>query len=236
MPVDRFFIDQEFSQGQTLEITEKEFHHLARVVRKEPGDRIELVNGRGALAQGVIEKIGKRSCLVDTQDVAYQPRPKFNLILAQGMTRTQKLDDIIEKGTELGVSEFWIFPGKLSEKKVLTDNQISRLKQITISALKQCGRLWLPKILQKKALIDWKSPDIPFYFGDLNPEAPKLVSLFHPSTEALFCVGPESGFSPGEIEQLRLLGACGVSLNTNTLRAETAAITAVGILASLAEF
>jgi len=236
MPVDRFYTDQELSLNAIVEISDKEFHHMTRVLRKEVGDPLELVNGLGYLAQCRIDSIAKRSCSVLIEDIAHFSEPKTEIILAQAFTRPQKLDDIIEKGTEIGVSQFWLFPGKLSEKKALTENQMSRLNHITTSALKQSGRLWLPEIHLKAPLVKWTPPDCPFYFGDVSPEAPKLPTLLNPSSRVLFCVGPESGFDQGEIEQLRLLGGCGVSLNANTLRTETAAIVAVGILAALAEF
>jgi len=130
------------------------------------------------------------------------------------------------------VTEFWLFPGKLSERKSPSESQLKRLHQVTISALKQCGRLWLPKIVEMEGLLRWKPPSFPLYFGDLNPSAPCLSSLLSPAPIIGFCVGPEKGFDPGEVEQLKLIGGCGVKLNPNILRAETAAIVGIGIIAS----
>jgi len=236
MPVDRFFCDKPLSPKEGVDIGDKEFHHMARVLRKEAGDAVEIVNGRGALAKGRIESVGKRFCRILIEDVILGSKPKTDIILAQALTRQQKLDDIIEKGTELGVSQFWLFPGLRSEKKTLTENQRSRLSQITKSALKQCGRLWLPEIQLKSPLAQWTPQDFPIYFGDISPNAPSLTALFTQAPRVLFCIGPESGFDNGEIDKLRLLGGQGVSLSPNILRAETAAIVSVGILSALAEF
>src|SRR5258708_13297326 len=69
------------------------------------------------------------------------------IILAQGLPRMNHLEWIVEKGTELGVSAFWLFPGLLSEKVALSDNQHTRLQHLILAATNQCGRLTLPELV-----------------------------------------------------------------------------------------
>ncbi|NGX46210.1 MAG: hypothetical protein K940chlam2_01396, partial [Chlamydiae bacterium] len=101
------------------------------------------------------------------------------------------------------------------------------LKAITISAIKQCGRLDLPEILVKPTLSKWEELSHPAYFGDISPEAPTLQKTWQKSDSCYFFIGPESGFSPDEITHLRRLHAHGVTLHHNILRAETASIVAL---------
>ncbi|NGX57593.1 MAG: Ribosomal RNA small subunit methyltransferase E [Chlamydiae bacterium] len=231
MPAERFFYPDKLESKKTIELQDKEFHHLVRVMRAQIGDIVEFVNGQGALAQGRIESIQKRSLQITLIEVKTFSPPQQKIILAQAIPRPQKLDDIIEKGTELGVTHFWLFPGKLSERKELSQSQQNRLRAISISALKQCGRYWLPQTEIKAPLKKWSSLEMPFYFGDIRAQAPLFHSVWKKNDHTGFFVGPESGFHDNEIEVLESLGACGVKLNPNILRTETAAILAAGLIA-----
>ena len=121
------------------------------------------------------------------------------------------------------VTEFWLFPGEKSEKK--TVSHLQRLETIQINALKQCGRLFLPRITLKPPLDQWQQPPGSLFFGDLSPQAPLLKGPF--TSPITFFIGPEKGFSPTELATLSQFKAIGISLHHNILRAETAAITAL---------
>ena len=221
MPENRYFIDHELDQGDTLTLPKEELAHL-RVMRKLPGDAIELVNGRNLLAVATL----LTAETAQITSVTTQDPPKRQIILAQALLRPKNLDLVIEKGTELGATEFWLFPGEKGEKKELSDNQRSRLRHLTISALKQCGRLDLPSIVEKPPLTSWDIPSIPLLYGDPSSKTPLLAS-----GPVAVVIGPESGFSQAEITHLEELGAQGILLSSNTLRAETAALCAISKLA-----
>ncbi len=231
--IDRFFIDSPISEGASLEIRDKEFHHLANVMRVKQGDAVELINGQGVLAKAVVKEIQKKQAILSVASTRQYKKHSQEIILAQAFTRPQKLDFIIEKGTELGVTQFWLFPGKKSGKKEIKPAQLERLKILCISALKQCGRLWLPSLIIKPELEKWTRLEAPFYFGDIRKSAPFLQAVFKPDAKTGFFVGPESGFEKSEIEKFEILGAVGVKLNPNILRTETAAMTAAGLIVHL---
>ncbi len=231
--IDRFFIDRPLTEGASVEIRDKEFHHLANVMRVKPGDAVEIINGQGALAKAVVKEIQKKQAVLDIASAKQYEKPIKEIILAQAFPRPQKLDFIIEKGTELGITQFWLFPGKKSDRKEIKPAQLERLKILCISALKQCGRLWLPNLTIKPELEKWTRLEVPFYFGDIRESAPFLQAVWKPYAQSGFFVGPESGFENSETEKLEILGAQGVKLNLNVLRTETAAITATGLLAHL---
>ncbi len=221
MPADRFFTSQPLKSTLTLE--GEEFHHLSKVMRVRIGETLEIVNGQGELAEAQLISSDKNSCQLKI--IAHQtaPLPSHSLILALALTRPSSLEWTLEKGTELGVTEFWIFHGERSEKKEIAN--IQRLETIMINALKQCGRLYLPKIVLKPPLDQWEPPSGSLFFGDISPQAPLLKGPFEKTV--LFFIGPEKGFSSEETELLMKFKAHPISLHTNILRAETAAIAAL---------
>lgn len=230
MPAERFYIDADLQPFQELILQNQEFHHLARVMRAKVGDFIELVNGKGLLAQAKVLKIGKKEAYLEIGNLEKFPKPVQKLILAQGLPRGPKLDFILEKCTELGVTDFWLFPGELSERKEMSSNQLERSQGILIAAMKQCGRTWLPEIILKPPIREWKNVEFACFFGDVSSEAPFLSD---PIENAIFCVGPESGFSSHEEAHLIEMGAKGVKLNSNILRTDTAAMMGIGLLSFL---
>ncbi|NGX48225.1 MAG: Ribosomal RNA small subunit methyltransferase E [Chlamydiae bacterium] len=219
MPENRFFLDQPFEKDLTAKITGDELKHL-RVMRREMGDTIELVNGRNQLAHAKITSLDKDAATLILSEITTNPPPKQQLILAQALLKPKNLDFVIEKGTELGATAFWLFPGQRSEKKSLSPTQIQRCRHLAISALKQCGRLDLPEIREMPPLADWvEFPPGELFFGNLNSK-----NIFTPPEgDSTLFVGPEKGFSQEE-EDLLSKHAKGVRLHPYVLRAETAAL------------
>lgn len=224
MPQDRFFIPALFSSGQTLSLEDLEFHHLAHVMRIKENETIELVNGQGQLASATVLQMGKKNAQLKIDSLINEPKPTDRLILAQALPRLNRLDLILEKTTELGVTEIWLFPGKLSEKK---EYNPQRAEQILINAMKQSGRLFLPALRYFPSLEKCPIETIPFYFGDLSEGALPLKI----AAAGIF-IGPEKGFSENEIEWLKK-HAQGVKINRNVLRTDTAAIASIALLANL---
>ncbi len=222
MPHDRFYIDAPLEKEALLE--GEEFSHLTRVMRKKEGDMVELVNGKNVLATGTIKMIGKKQTSITVERLETIPPTLPPLTLVQALPKLAHLELILQKGTELGVSTFALYPSARSEKKELSKNQKERLHRILINAMKQCGRLDLPKLT-------WGFPSIKgdAYFGDLRSSAPPLSSVA--KLPATLIIGPEAGFTAEEVAHLDTL-AKGVRLGPYTLRTETAALSGVAILAS----
>lgn len=227
MPDNRFYTSEALENRTLISLEGDEMRHMAKVMRRAEGDRVELVNGQGALAIATIKGMSRNSAELLIEELSLEKRPERELILAQALPKLACLDLIIEKGTELGATAFWLFPGERSEKKELSPNQKKRLSLLAISALKQSGRLFLPSIEFKPPLTEWDKPSIPLFYG--APEGPRLERQ---EGGALFLVGPGGGLSDTEKSYLtETLGAKGKSLNPNILRAETAALCALSLLA-----
>ena len=231
MPENRFFTEEDLSTDKEISLSPSESRHL-KVMRAQNGQNIELVNGRGQLAQAKFLNISSNQALVQVTSVTEQALSQPNLILCQSIPRPKRLDFILEKGTELGMSEIWLFPAVRSEKKDFKDNQIERMKAITVAAMKQCGSLHLPKITILPHISKWKTFPENSFFGDIEEEAPVFqLSLEETQQEHIsFFIGPESGFDDREIALLREKGTKGVKLHPYILRTDTAPIVALSII------
>ena len=234
MPLHRYFLDQPFHEQDTLLLDHGELHHLVHVLRARVGDHVELVNGRCQLAKAHLIDITKDRAKLLLVQVSIEKKPTSALILAQALTRMPLLEWIVEKGTELGATAFWLFPGMLSEKKQLSETQITRLQNIAIASMKQCGRLDLPQIACKPPLLNWSPLLGTLFFGDLREESPLLwkVPLSPPLLSPIvLLIGCESGLHDRERAFLEeTLKAKGVRLHSHTLRAETASLTALSLI------
>ncbi len=211
----RFYTHERLSVGSAAELDSDELHHLIKVLRVRKGEKIELVNGKGQLATAHFDD----TILVET--VHSETRPEKKLILIQALPEKAHLEFILEKATEIGITEFWLFPAERSKIQEISDAYLARMKKITISAIKQCKRLHLPHIYPYHKISDLK--DLSFKLLLADP-AGKPYSSSKDSSEG-FVVGPESGFTPKEKMHFETIcKAIPTTLSPNVLRAETAAI------------
>ena len=228
MPADRFFINAELRVGTSVLLAGPEYHHLAHVMRLNLNEDVELVNGFGTLAAGRITELSNKGARIDLLSVKERAELIPRIFLAVPLMRASKLEWVVEKGTELGAAGFLFYPAKYSEKEDLSERQLERLHLLTVSALKQSGRLYLPSIESLPDMGSLFVKEALFLFGRLNandPISPTGLKL----AQVVFISGPEKGFSE---EELRLLEkkAKGVRLSPYVLRAETAPIAAASIL------
>jgi 16S rRNA (uracil1498-N3)-methyltransferase len=221
MPAERFYIDTELKGFVTL--TGAEHHHLSHVMRARVGDEIELVDGKGSLAQGQIKNISKHESEIEIISLRKEPIAEPFLSLAIPFMRPSKLELVIEKCTELGADRFLIYPAAHSEKKEISEHGKERLQHILIASMKQCGRLDLPQIHYTRLEEILKLPTR-IAFGSTKKEA--LRKMFDEPLTLI--TGPEKGFSEKEIQLLEQTGDA-VKLHNHILRAETAPIAAAAI-------
>jgi 16S rRNA (uracil1498-N3)-methyltransferase len=213
--------------GQKVTLQDAEFHHATRVMRHKKGDHIELINGVGSLATGVISSIHDQMAEVTVASEHQEEKPPFSLSLALAISKPNHLEFAVEKIVELGVDDIWIFPAERSERKELSATQQNRLTNIIIAATKQCGRLFLPNLHLVASFDKVDIQNRVALFGSLKipleepPLQQRSITLF---------IGPESGFSEKERNQLQALGIKPFCFHPNTLRAETAAIAGCALL------
>lgn len=209
----RFFVPTQFLEGDTLSLSSEEHHHAKKVLRVRPNEPIELVNGLGQLATALFDT----SMTLIT--VHTEPPPTIASHLIQAFPEKGHLEWIVEKGTELGLTDIHLFPAIRSKLNVLSPNTINRLHKLLVSALKQCKRLFLPTLHIHET---FPKLDVPLYLADPSGER-----FLHPRTSAAMIVGPESGFTA---EEKHLFSAKPVRLSANILRVETASVIAAHLL------
>ena len=216
MPHNRFFADDPLLSDSVIQLETKEQHHL-RVMRNP--QTVELINGKGRLATAKVLSHGLKILKVEEE------KEPPAIILCQALPRMNRLDTILEKGTEIGMKEIWLFPGARSEKKSLSNNQLERIDHLLIAALKQCGRLYLPKFKLMPELSKWPAIEGQLLYGAVEG-GQRLPPLKEPT---YFFVGPEAGFSPDE-EKWLAQKAAAVSLNPAILRTDTAPLVALSLI------
>ncbi len=234
MPVERFYIESELNQETHVLLKNEELHHLAHVVRIKEGEIIELLNGKGSLATAQVEKITRQHAELKILSTTTSPTPSYELILAQAIPRQPRLEYILEKAVELGVTKIWLFPGELSEKKSLSPSHLERAHYIITSAMKQCGRLFAPELILTPSLFNWDPTSLPkaSFFGDTDPKAKPFLSYLINEKPTSLCIviGSEKGFNPKETAWMKdTLHLQGVHLHPNILRTDTAAIASLSL-------
>lgn len=223
MPQNRFFVSD--INHPVLSIEEQK--HI-KVMRLHDGQVFELIDGKGSIA---LASFSGKNLTIHECTKEKEPPP---LIIVQGIPRLNRIDIILEKGCELGMTEIIFYAAELSEKTAISENQFKRFETILINAMKQSGRLYLPKITLMNELesIVQKNGDKSQFYGDVGKEALPLIK-YDLKGGIVFYVGPEKGFSDSEEKKLKSFNVKGVSLSQNVLRTDTAPLAALAIISQM---
>jgi 16S rRNA (uracil1498-N3)-methyltransferase len=215
---ERYYVDQPLALGP-VGLAGPEAHHLAVVCRVRPGDRVYLFNGDGRQYLAAVTEAGKRGVRLEVEAVEQPPRELgFRLEVAAPLPRGDRGQFLVEKLTELGVTDF--VPLRTA-RSVVHPKDADKLRRHVIEASKQCGRNVLMRVAQ---VIEWQE-----YVTRSGLPALRLVA--HPGGESVVrggdvacAVGPEGGFTEEEVALARAAGWRAVSLGSRILRVETAAL------------
>lgn len=224
--------------GDTVVIDGQDAAHLSRSLRMSVGDAVLLCDGRSTEYKTVITAIDSATVSLTVQAVhASEAEPSLKITLYQGLPKSDKLEWIIQKTVELGVTE--IVPVQMSRSiaKVgdKADKKTARWQMIANEAASQSGRGILPTV---SAPISFRemlyrlgdTPTVVCYEGGGAP----FSSLISPDTTALnLLIGPEGGIAPDEIEALLRIGAKTATMGKRILRCETAPVAAVSVAMAL---
>ncbi len=213
---------------QSVVLSPEPSQHLARVLRMQPGDVVELFNGAGEAAVAEITKTTKRAVTVRVGSRRCDPRPQPHITLMQSLIRPQRMDYVLQKATELGVT---VVQPVMTERCVArTRERPERWMKTVISAAEQCGANWLPDIRSARdytevagLMSDYDRVLVCALTADAWPLKEVLRAPAQVERVAAW-IGPEGDFTSDEMRVLVDAGAVPVSLGTLTLRAETAAL------------
>ena len=219
-----------------------EFRHQIKVLRRRIGDHIDFLDGRGKSYQGRITTVDnlKRELQVEITNSEVFPQP-LTLQLFVALPRNGKLDDIIQKAVELGVTEFTPLLTSRTVVRIGTGEKIDKRyrhwQRIAIASLKQSGNPYLLKIDRPTTLIGLeKSAERNFSIDRMvfHPQPPDALPIkewnLDKNTATRLVLGPEGGFSKDEIDFLCSRNYVITSLGKRIMRLETAVVAALTLV------
>jgi 16S rRNA (uracil1498-N3)-methyltransferase len=220
------------SKTNRLSFRGKEYHHLANVMRVQPGDVILLTNGKGLLADFKVESLDGKQIDGEIMNIKHLPPAQPAVATSFALLKNKNDELIVEKLTELGVREFFPITTKRTIRKP-GKNTTEKFQKTAIAAIKQCENAYLPKIHETKKLEKaLQNIQKAGYEPVVALEVGKhilLENIIKQEPQQNYCLlfGPEGGFSSHEIEFLQAQKVKFFTLGNHILRAETAAISAV---------
>lgn len=235
----RFFVSTEQLMAEKLVISGPDAKHAARVLRLEPGDVVELLDGSGRGVKAKIESLGNTGVVCSRLE-EFNPggEPRVRVTLVQGLAKGDKMDLVIQKATELGVTE--IIPMichrsvmRLEGNKALERQR--RWQRVAMEAAKQCRRARVPEVRPLMGLsqvLEGIPEDAVSFFlweGERERSFGNVLHDRNPGRVYVF-IGPEGGFEESEVEEARQRGAVTITLGSRILRTETAGLVSITII------
>ena len=236
MRIPRIHTGQALVNAAELALESAASHHLTKVLRMGAGDAVTLFNGKGGEYPSIIKAVSRKTVTLtigEKQDNDCESPLAIHLGIA--ISRGERMDWIIQKATELGVSHISLLFTERVEVKLDADRAEKKLRhwqEVAINACEQCGRNRLPHLSLPQNMSGWfASTEAIRKFVLHHRASPLPDALGVPSSIALL-VGPEGGLSAAEIEQAENNGYVALSLGPRVLRTETAPLAAIAILQS----
>lgn len=236
-----FFVTPEQVKGEYIYIDGSDVNHMKNVLRMKIGEQLEINDGNNCKYLGHIESMedGGIQVLIE-EELHVETELPSKIYLFQGLPKSDKMELIVQKAVELGVTE--VIPVttkravvKLDDKK--KDKKVERWNSIATSAAKQSARGIMPivsgVVTYKMAIERAKTMDvaiIPYELAEGMAATRKLIEAIQPGESIAIFIGPEGGFEKEEIEMALEAGVTPITLGKRILRTETAGLTTLSIL------
>ncbi len=235
--VPRLFLARDLS-GDKLALDEREAHYLGHVLRLKRGDELVAFNGAGTERLASIATLQRRGAELELRaTVDVLPASRLELTLVQALAKSDAMDLIVQKATELGAqaivpvyTEFSVV--KLDAERA--ERRVEHWRKIAQSACEQCGRHVPPSMREPGPLaeaLDTLVADTRLAL-DLDARG-SLADIAAPARQVAVAVGPEGGFGASDWRRLDAAGFARVGLGPRVLRAETAALAVCAVAQSL---
>jgi 16S rRNA (uracil1498-N3)-methyltransferase len=239
----RFFVDGTREVGSVVEIGGSDAHKIARVLRLREGDRLEIIDSAATAFAATIDGMGRvvRVRLLEIADERRAANATLLVEIAQAVPKGRRMEFVVEKGTELGAAAFLPFYCERSVGRQVGAERLARWRRLARSSAQQSGRSEVPEIrdpLRFDALLErFGEYDAVLFAWELAPRVPlreRLLAALPGSGRVLVVVGPEGGFTHGEVESATRRGAALLSLGPRILRTDTAAMALLAVIGALA--
>lgn len=235
-----FFTEPENVSAEEIILTE-DLSHIKKVLRMEAGDEALVFDGTGAEYKVKFLEIGANEVRCSILEKSFsESEPKVKVSLYQGIPKSDKMEQIIQKCTELGVYE--VIPVKMDRcvaKLEKSSEKLKRWQKISREAVKQCGRGVIPKVKEpisfKEAISELKEKELnvmPYEMlgHDGEKGLRELLTENKSAKEIGIIIGPEGGFSDAEAKMAKEHGINMVGLGKRILRTETAGSTLLSVI------
>ena len=221
-------IQSDLSSHLPLEQT----HYVKDVMRLQIGDKLSIFNTLGEWT-AIVESYEKNGAKIKIMEKVRDKDNERNIWLAFSPIKQNPLNFVIQKGTELGVDKFIPI---LSDRTIVREINIKRIKKIIVEASEQSNRISVPEINKPELLKKFLSKfpkNGSLIFCDINSNQNSLKNILEKSIDGPICIliGPEGDFSSNERKMIiHSNQTCSISLAKNILKAETAALSAITIV------
>ena len=231
--IKRLYVEEELKKNKEIELFDQQHHYIKNVIRLKKGDSVFFFNGKEGEWLAKVIQINKKITKLLLEKKISEQKNTYDLWIVFSLIKNLRLNILIQKSTELGVSRF--IP-VTSERSNIKNYNIINLRKNAIEAAEQCGRLDIPAIddLDKISnVIKTISKNRAIIFCDTHTNTSKnIVKIIREIKDKFskwtLIIGPEGGFSDKErIKLLKLKNIYQVSLGKRVLRSDTAAIAAI---------
>lgn len=236
----RFFVPPENVKDGTVTIAGETARQIMRVLRLQAGDGICVLDGAGFEHEAEILSVTKEEVTARIKNSKVcDVEPSLRLSIAVALPRSERMDLIVQKGTELGICECIVMDSERVVARPVEQSfrrKLSRWRRIAAEAAEQSGRARIPEIRGQISLSDLASEVRNFDAALVAWEEERETSIGtflrerRGAKSVLAVIGPEGGLTGGEVEILRNAGAVPVSLGRRILRTETAAIVVCAVV------
>jgi 16S rRNA (uracil1498-N3)-methyltransferase len=221
--------------GRILRLRDDEAHHVRKVLRLGPGEELLLFDGDGA--EWRAEIVVSSAAAVEVRLLrpsGSAAEPPVDVEIFQGLCRHDRMEWLIQKGTEIGVKAIHPFVCERAEHPGVKPRRLERWRRIAIEAAKQSGRSVVPGILPQGSLPRPSPGALPVLLSTADDQTPLGDLIAEEQATAFWlAVGPESGFSEDESARWLSEGWLPAALGPRILRTETAGLVAAAIILHL---
>ena len=232
MRTTRLWVPDLSASAGAIALSERNHHYLARVLRAKPGSPLVLFDGQGRVAEAEIQAITKQTTTVTMTAPHQSADTRVPIILCLALIKPDRFDWALQKATELGAWAIQPLITRYTEsipKTERLEKKFAHWHEILVNACEQSGHHWLPTLHPVMDLTTWLTTPR----DHLVIAHPDNAAHSTPATKGLthLLIGPEGGFTDLEVHEVIQAGGTGLSLGPRILRAETAAVVGMTLLA-----
>ena len=226
----RLYVTQSLFAGASIGLSVPQSHYLAQVMRRQPGDMVRLFDGTNGEWAARLVSVGRKAVVALVETPSAPQEITADLWLCAAPLKRDRFDWVAEKACELGVSR--LVP-VVTQRTNMGKLNLDKLRAHMTEAAEQCGRTLIPEVTEPVALAEllrtWPA-ERALLFADEGGGEALLSGCARAPAPAAVLIGPEGGFTDEERAAIRGVSrAIAVSLGPRILRADTAAVVAVGV-------